>query len=144
MLFNPPPRRSKSRHSDSPIMETPPTYSFNALLPSVPVNQVGISAPGQRTMFALKRQSPMMEKLLHSFLHLFCKRKSRNLFGQGREVFVFLWHLKDSAEILSAFCLSCILLIFLPLPQSSCNNRNVGYPQDSQDSLPLIKVDFLK
>ena len=81
MLFNPPSRRSKSRHSDSPIMEATPTYSFNAQLPSVPVNQVGISVPIKRTTFALKLQSLMMEKLFLAFLHLFCKSKSKNLFG---------------------------------------------------------------
>lgn len=81
MLFNPLSGRSKSRHSDSPITETTPTYSFTAQLPSVPVNQVGISTLGQWTTFALKLRSLMMEKLFLSFLHLFCKSKSKNLFG---------------------------------------------------------------
>lgn len=87
MLFSSPSRRSKSRHSDSPVTGTTPTYSFNAQLPSVPANQVGISTPGQQATFALKLQSLMTEKLFLAFLHLFYKSKSKNLFGWGSNVF---------------------------------------------------------
>lgn len=53
-LFKPLSLWSKPRHSDSPIMETPPTYSVNAQLFPVPVNQAGISMPAQQATFLLK------------------------------------------------------------------------------------------
>lgn len=80
-------------------MEKPLIYSFNAQLSSVPVNEGRISVPWQWTPFAGKLQSLAMEKLFFSFLHLFCKSQSKNLFGQGSHVFVFLWHSKDPGEI---------------------------------------------
>lgn len=143
MLFRYPSRRSKSRHSDSPVTGTTPTYSFNAQLPSVPANQVGISTPGQQATFALKLQSLMTEKLFLAFLHLFYKSKSKNLFGWGSNVFAFLWQLKDPGEIPLAFCLPCILPTFLPLPpkhrERLKRQKPWGILKATQLLLPLIE-----
>lgn len=103
MLFNPPARRIKSRHSNSPTVGTTPIYSFNTQLSSVPGNEGRISVPWQWTPFAGKLQSLVVEKLFFSFLHLFCKSQSKILCGQGSHVFVFLWHSKDPGEIPSLF-----------------------------------------
>lgn len=103
MSFNLPTRRIKSRHSNSPTVETTSICSFNSQLSSVSVNEGRISVPRQWTPFAGKLQSLAMEKHFFPFLHLFCKSQSKNLFGQGSHVFVFLQHSKNPGEIPSEF-----------------------------------------